>query len=255
MNDIDVLLHTIEAPDADPAADVRRGEQALRRRHRWQVGAAAVGVAAVGIVGFVAQGVSGAPGTSGSFAGLPHTASPRVRPAPHGCRGRCAAQAHSRLTAKQAQRRALHMMAAASTQLMLQTYRDVLAEHLDPRGTELRLAENQQGGGGTFGTKLDWRNGGMIEITVGRTWESASSFANLDGAGLTPTTFRGQPARVSTTGDDLVVSVRHDDGTIVSLVASTAFGNNGTSTASLGLTQRRLLEAAADPRLQLPPGV
>jgi hypothetical protein len=41
----------------------------------------------------------------------------------------------------------------------------------------------------------------------------------------------------------------------VSLFASTTFGNNGTSTPSLGLTQHQLLEAAADPRLQLPPGV
>jgi hypothetical protein len=69
---------------------------------------------------------------------------------------------------------------------------------------------------------------------------------------MSPTTFHGQPARVSTTGSDLVVSVRHDDGTVVMLIASTAFGNNGTSTPSLGLTRDQLLAAAADPRLTLP---
>jgi hypothetical protein len=58
---------------------------------------------------------------------------------------------------------------------------------------------------------------------------------------------------VSTKGDDVVVSVQHQDGTVVTLIASTSFGNNGTSTSSLGLTQHQLLAAAADPRLKLPP--
>ena len=146
-------------------------------------------------------------------------------------------------------------MSSDSTLAMLQTYHDVLAEHLDPTGTELRLAQNQQGGGGTFGTKLDWRNGGMLEITVGRSWGAGGSFGGLEPEQLAPITFRGQPARVSTAGTDLVVAVKHDDGIIVSLIASTSFGNNGTSTASLGLTQQQLLEAAADPRLVLPPGL
>ena len=57
---------------------------------------------------------------------------------------------------------------------------------------------------------------------------------------------------MSTRGDDLVVSAEHEDGTIVTLIASTAFGNNGTSTPALGLTQHQLLAAAADPRLTLP---
>jgi hypothetical protein len=71
---------------------------------------------------------------------------------------------------------------------------------------------------------------------------------------MTPTTYRGRPARVSSTGSDLVVSVRHDDGTVVTLIASTGFGNNGTSTGILDLTQDQLLAAAADPRLVMPSG-
>ena len=46
--------------------------------------------------------------------------------------------------------------------------------------------------------------------------------------------------------------VEHEDGTGVFLVASSEFGNNGTSIAATGLTAQQLLDAAADPRLVLP---
>jgi hypothetical protein len=69
---------------------------------------------------------------------------------------------------------------------------------------------------------------------------------------MTPTTYDGLAARVSTKGDDLVVSVQHQDGTVVTLIASTSFGNNGASTSALGLTRPELLAAAADRRLTLP---
>jgi hypothetical protein len=53
----------------------------------------------------------------------------------------------------------------------------------------------------------------------------------------------------------VVVSVQHEDGTVVTLIASAAFGNNGTTTSSVGLTRAQLLDAAADPALKLPPWV
>ena len=131
---------------------------------------------------------------------------------------------------------------------------DELAPQEKPHvGDLLRLAQNEQGGSGSYGTKLDWKGGGMLEIVVGRSWGAAGGFYLLENAHLTPTTYDGQPARVSTKGDDVVVSVQHQDGTVVTLIASTSFGNNGTSTSSLGLTQHQLLAAAADPRLKLPP--
>jgi hypothetical protein len=92
----------------------------------------------------------------------------------------------------------------------------------------------------------------MLEIVVGRTWSSAGGFYLLERAGMTPTMYDGHPARVSTKSDDLVVSVQHQDGTVVTLIASTSFGNNGTSTSALGLTRPELLAAAADRRLTLP---
>ena len=84
---------------------------------------------------------------------------------------------------------------------------------------------------------------------VGRRWGDILGFVNP--GPLDRTTFRGLEARTWTDGSELLVSVKHEDGTVVSLYASTSFGNNGTSTASLDLTTKQLLDAAADPRLRL----
>jgi len=252
MNEIDDLLRGIETPDVDVADDVARGEQALRRRHRWQISGAVASVAAVAAIAAALQGGLGTSGsTAPGYAEQPSVAATASTPAAvKAARQR----AHHRLlTVKQRMHQIRRQMEGLTSQKTVQRYHDVLAEHLDPTGTQLRLAQNEQGGGGSFGTKLDWRNGGMLEIVVGRGFAAAASFYDLSSAGMQDTTYGGHPARVSTSGSDLVVSARHDDGTVVTLIASTEFGNNGTSTNGLGLTQDQLLEAAADPRLQLPP--
>jgi hypothetical protein len=251
MNDFDDLLERIETPHVDVAADVARGERAVRRRHRWQATGAVASTAAAAVVVALLQGGHGAPGSSaagfadgsgGTSQQSPHhrVHHPRIGPPP------------ARI--QRIKNRVHHQLDSTGTQATLVTYRDVLAEHLDPGGDRLKYAQNQQGGTGVIGTKLDWNGGGMLEIVLGHEWAAAGGFYALDAAGMTPTTYRGQPARVSSTGDDLVVSVRHDDGTVVTLIASTGFGNNGTSTAALGLTQDQLLAAAADPRLVMPSG-
>jgi hypothetical protein len=252
MSELDDLLEILVVPPTDPAADVARGERRLRRRRRTQVAAVAVSVAAVATVGFVWHGSSGSPGAAGFADGSSASASPHngTQDRAH---DRARQRAHDRAQAARQQARMLARLARQSSADTLQTYHDVLAEHLDPNGDLLRLAQNEQGGSGTYGTKLDWKGGGMLEIVVGRSWGAAGGFYLLENAHLTPTTYDGQPARVSTKGDDVVVSVQHQDGTVVTLIASTSFGNNGTSTSSLGLTQHQLLAAAADPRLKLPP--
>ncbi|HET7430463.1 MAG TPA: hypothetical protein VFJ89_03070 [Nocardioides sp.] len=245
LQDLDELIDRIAPPVTDVRADVDRGARALRRRRGWQVGAAALSVAAVAAAG-VALNAATEPSGAGepSFAGRSTTSATPSRPV------------HPPRTHATRSRGIRHHLgtppANLNHDLTLREYHDVLAEHLDPNGDQLRLAQNEQGSGDSYGTKLDWRDGGMLEIVVGRSWAAAGGFYLLEGAGMSPTTFQGQPARVSTAGSDLVVSVRHDDGTVVTLIASTAFGNNGTSTASLGLTQQQLLGAAADPRLRLP---
>jgi hypothetical protein len=90
----------------------------------------------------------------------------------------------------------------------------------------------------------------MLQLMVGSRWDDIESFVGFTAKQDAP--FRGLEARTWTDGSDLLVSVKHRDGTVVSLYASTSFGNNGTSTASLGLTRKDLLAAAADPRLRLP---
>jgi hypothetical protein len=240
MNEIDDLLKRIETPSADVADDVARGTQALRRRHGWQVAAAALSVLTLAGAAFaVGNHTSGS--REAGLAGRSGAATASALPAQH--------TAHPK---KQAHGHRHEQMTGLSGMGALRHYRAVLADHLDPHGDRLAPPSNEQGGGGMLGTKLDWNHGGMLEIVVGRSWAAAGGFYLLEDAGMSPTTYDGHPARVSTTGDDTVVSVQHADGTVVTLIASTSFGNNGTSTSDTGLTQHQLLAAAADPRLTLP---
>jgi hypothetical protein len=251
VNELDDLIDRIQAPSADVAADVARGERALRRRHRWQGGAASLAVVAVTGVGVALSGAGGTP--QAGFATQPGQSAASRSTGTHTADQRHARAHHRRAAVlKQQTRRLQHQASVQYDSSVLRTYHDVLAEHLDPTGRLLRLAQNEQSGGGVIGTKLDWRDGGMLEIVVSHRWGAASGFYLLGDAGMRATTYDGHPARVSTTGDDLVVSVEHSDGTVVTLIASTGFGNNGTSTASLGLTQDQLLAAASDERLTLP---
>lgn len=252
MNDIDELLRMIHVPTTDVADDVRRGERALRRRHRWQVGAAATGVAAVGIAGFVMQGSTGTPGSAPTYAGQSRAANPHPRPAPSPqTRTVPRGVTHQPLTVKQRIRQLEAMDQDPATTATLRDWRDVLAEHLDPGGDRLRMAQNIGGGLGHLSTKLDWDQGGMLMICVSTSWRYSDWNAYPPGPGE-QITFRGHDARVLVDGTDLWVAVEHDDGEVVMLLASAEFGNNGTSIATTGLTVPQLLDAAADPRLVLP---
>jgi hypothetical protein len=248
MNDLDDLLDRIQTPHVDVNDDVARGERALRHRRRWQV--AAAGVSVVALVGAgVALSGHDADSKNAGFSDQPGATRTLTQ----------AAKPHHASKAERQHRAAKRDARAARRSLMgmgdmgaVNGYHDVLVQRLDPDGTLLATASNEQGGSHMLGSKFDWNHGGMLEIVVGRSWAAAGSFYLLENAGMTPTTYDGHPARVSTTGDDTVVSVQHDDGTVVTLIASTSFGNNGTSTAHTDLTQHELLAAAADPRLTLP---
>jgi len=75
---------------------------------------------------------------------------------------------------------------------------------------------------------------------------------NGDGACTEQAVVGASKALVLTSPGRISVAVFQDDGDIVALTADTSFGNNGTTTSSLGLTVDQLLAAAADPRLDLP---
>jgi len=251
MTEIDELLERIATPPTHVGEDVARGERALRRRRWWQVAAAALSVAALAGVGVAVTGSHGSTSSDPGFSEQPgsgQTSSSSPDTSRHD------AKEHRRFRADQrAKHRAEHSFLTSMG--TIRAYHDVLAEHLDPHGDLLAPPSNEQGGPQTLGSKLDWNHGGLLEIVVSTRWNAAAGFYLLENAGMSPTTYDGHEARVSTAGGDTVVSVRHGDGTVVTLIASTTFGNNGTSSSTSTLTRHRLLEAAADPRLALPPGL
>jgi hypothetical protein len=248
MNEISDLLERIEVPPVNLEADVARGRSALRRRHRLQVSGVMLSVAAVAAVGVLLQGAPWSPGASDpSYLGR----------TPQQVRSSASDSASSRPIHRppdegDEQLRLLqHQLTDPTSQQTLRHYRDVLAEHLDPAGGKLRLAQNEQGGTGHFGTKLDWDGGGMLMISVSTSWRTSDWNTYPPGPGRR-ITFRGHQARVLLDGSDVWVAVEHDDGHVVMLLASSSFGNNGTSISDTGLTAPQLLDAAADPRLELP---
>jgi len=270
MNEIDDLLERIETPPTDVSSDVARGERALRRRRRYQVSGAVASVVVAAATVAALQGAGGPGSADAGFAGQPGAASPTSSQAklrlakdqhardkvtasksPNAQSGR----AHHRLVeVKQRMRRLRSQPASSTAQNTLQSYHDILAAHLDPTGDKLRLAQNEQSGTGHFGTKLDWDGGGMLQISVSTSWHTSDWDAYLPAPGQR-ITFRGHPARVLVDGTDVWVAVEHSDGQVVMLFATPAFGNNGTSIPATGLTSRQLLDAAADPKLQLPPNL
>jgi hypothetical protein len=203
------------------------------------------------------QGSSGSPGATGGFAGrggtpTEHSASATNSPSSADKHQRVRQhQAKRSVTVEQRMRQLTQMDNAPATAATLQGYRDVLAEHLDPGGSRLQLAQNVGGGMGHLGTKLDWDHGGMLQISVSTSWHTSDWNAYPPGPGRT-ITFRGHEARTLTDGSDLYVAVEHENGQVVMLIASPSFGNNGTSIPTTGLTVPQLLAAAADPRLALP---
>jgi hypothetical protein len=257
MRDIDQLLLMIEVPTTDLADDVRRGERALRRRHRWQAGTVAASVAVISAAGVVVHGATGTPGSAPSYAGQSHAATPKPRPThtTHACAASCRTLQQQvtkkPLTVDERMRQLEQMDTDPGTLATLRDWRDVLAAHLDPGGDRLRMAQNIGGGIGHLSTKLDWDNGGMLEVGVATSWRYSDWNTDPPGPGE-KVTFRGHDARVLVDGGDLWVAVEHDDGEVVMLYASASFGNNGTSIAATGLTAPQLLDAAADPRLALP---
>jgi hypothetical protein len=252
MNEIQDLLERIDTPPLDLSADVARGERALRSQHRVQASAVAVAVLAVVAGGVALHGVGS--GTEAGYSGhgsiTPSTMSTPTTnhsdtPQPWAHRGLITA--HDRIRQLQQQSE------APRTQALLDGYRDVLDEYLAPLG-DVGPANGAWGRGKgmdhSLGTHIDWRHGGEIVVGVATAWP-ATEWPYYPGDG-TDITYHGQPARFLVDGEDLYVSVEHDNGQVVSVTAFAAYGNNHTSIPSTGLTVPDLLEVAADPRITLP---
>ncbi len=244
--DLEDLLTRIPAPAYDVRDDVARGQARLRSRN---VGLSAAGLVLTATVGtaLLFQGSwdgRSAPQFAGSSA-TPAAPTPSVEPP-------VASVSDGPTTTPDApdpspSGRPLPPANYEEAVPILRAWRDVLAEHL---GDQVRWAQNSQSGGEAVGSKYDWNGGGMLQLMVGTRWNDIAGFVGVTAEPREP--FRGLEARSWTDGSDLLVSVRHEDGTVVSLYATTSFGNNGTATDALRLTTEDLLDAAADRRLRLP---
>lgn len=241
MIDLDEQLQRLAAsvnpPATTPEADLARGLARLRHRNLGAAGAALATAAVIGTSVVLLSGGSGHPAPGTDFAGGP--SSPGV--------GRPTSSAGS--DPKDDANLPTDSRREAQ---VLRSYRDVLREDLDPAGTRIQTGPitNRQTAADALGTKLDWNGGGMLQVVVGSSLEGVQFFCDhgctqQSVAGASKALVLSSPGRIS-------VAVFQDDGDIVALTADTSFGNNGTSTAALGLTVDQLLTAAADPRLDLP---
>jgi|1185.fasta_scaffold25528_2 hypothetical protein len=148
----------------------------------------------------------------------------------------------------------------------LATYRDLVAEHLDPQ--QQHLQKEVTGGDintakgcvlDALGTKLGWTNAGedglgMVVVEVTTDWRTAQT--NLAHGGWHPASSLPAGAARAYVADyqgGTAVAVTRSDGTTVALDAARLFGNNSvTPVTSMDVTTDELLATAADPRFQLP---
>jgi metal-sulfur cluster biosynthetic enzyme len=147
---------------------------------------------------------------------------------------------------------------------VLQKYRDVLAEHLDPTGEHLEKAvSNMQGGdagsGRTIGTKLGWtvdgEDGlGMVQLAVGPGWDGVGLFCDDPGWTCEDVNHPGvKVARIATHDGARTYAAERSDGTVVAITLDSLFGNNSTIPVSgVDLGEKEVMAAAADPRLVVP---
>jgi hypothetical protein len=245
------LADSLELPATTPADDLARGRARRRHRNLGVAGAALTTAAVIGTSVVLLSGGGGASGAGPGFAGDASTPS-----AKDGVRTETKHDANrqAQLEALQ-EKEAVRLVEGRHVDDVLSGYRDILREDLDPAGTRIQAGPitNQQSGGDALGTKLDWNGGGMLQVAVGRSLEGVQFFC--DGACDRRSLAEASKALVRTSGGRISVAVFQDDGDIVALTADTSFGNNGTSTGSLGLTVEQLLAAAADPRFDLPDGL
>lgn len=252
------LAESVEVPDTGPEDDLARGRSRRRHRNFGTLGAALATTAAIGIGVLLVSGSTDRPGAGPGLAGDP--SAPAAADASAIAEAEAASRAADQLAeqAQAAQSRAeqLRRLGMTNTPQMnqiLSGYRDILREDLDPGGTRIQTSPitNRQGADQTLGTKLDWKGGGMLQIAVGRSLEGVQF--SCDNA-CTPGSVAGaSKALVLASPGRISVAVFQEDGDVVALTADTSFGNNGTSTRSLGLSVDQLLAAAADPRLEAPP--
>jgi hypothetical protein len=233
--DLEDRLRELAAAVPPPATpleqDLERGRSRLRRTRLLVTGGAAAGVAAIAL------------GVGLTNAALDARDSSPTGPATQGVEPatpRPKADVDDRTGAE-----------------LLQQYRNVLAEHIDPSGTHLqRKPGNLQSGGG-LGTKLGWtlpgQDGlGLVQIFAGKGWDGFVGASCGSGAECSETTVDGVTAQIVKWDGTTSVVVERADGT-VAISINALFGNNSlVPVEGMDIPIADLVRAAADERITQP---
>jgi hypothetical protein len=243
------LAGQVMPPDVPVADDLARGRAGVRRTRFTVAGAAVATAGALAGVALLAAPDSGPGGAT-----VPEPAAPST---PAYTEKVLTPVAPEDLPGYQPDNNAV-----------LQQWRDVLAEHLDPGGTHLeKKPSNEQAGGGesgstSLGTKLAWtvpgEDGmGMVQIAVHSARELAYWECAEPGWSCSDAHAPGDLTAELAEHDGIrEVLVEHADDHYVQLTVDTLFGNNSLVPVSgIDLTTPDLLAAAADPRLAFPADV
>lgn len=254
-------------PSADPTGDLRRGR---RRRTRTRL---AAGCGSAVVAASVAAVVAWPTGEEPAPVAADPLTTPTAAPATTATTATAsAAPATSRCFDPDDRGPARKGQIIAAAPDLLDLYRAILVEHLDPAERHLGpgRTNNQVGGSGaegcpsgqirltSYGTKLDWRvpgeSGlGMIQVEVSDPWDEAQARLAHDVWKPRAVDLPGvRSAEVAEYDGGVAVVVHRTDGLSVALDANTLFGNNSlTPVSGVDLSVRELVAAAADPRFTL----
>ena len=245
------LAARIDAPDVPVTDDLQRGR---RRQLRQRLVVAGAVVATVAVVG---SAVATTPDLLRTDSGpdlVDRTGTPP--PSPSGD-PTTSASASPAGTGWQARRDTLI------------EYSHVLAEHLDPQGGHLEVLtednQNEQIGGGeggivSLGAKLGWSNDGedglgMVQVSVSNGWRNSDWWCDGEGWTCRQLTADGR-VRIAEQDGARRVGVEHPDGEVVVITLDPLFGNNSLVPVSgMDISEKQLVRAASDPRLDLPEGL
>lgn len=154
----------------------------------------------------------------------------------------------------------------------LETYRGLLAGHLDPEGTHLPRQVSDVGTTNThrengklcisgLSSRLEWRDPGsggtgvvFVEVTdhlgAGEILSARQYAGELNWKDTDAKPPGVAKAEIGTGETGFAVVVTRTDGTMIGIAASPVFGNNSSTAVELGFTVEDLLKAAADPAIR-----
>lgn len=270
-NQLSAGLHRLTdtlTPSSDPAGDLRRGR---RRRTRTRL---AAGCGSALVAASVAAVVAWPTGEDPAPLATDPVTTPTASPATTATTATAsAAPATGRCIDPDDRGPAPNGRIIAAAPDLLDLYRAILVEHLDPAERHLGpgRTNNQVGSSGSdgcragqmrltsYGTKLDWRvpgeSGlGMIQVEVSDDpWDEAQTRLAHDGWKPRDVDLPGvRSAEVASYDGGVAVVVHRTDGLSVALDANTLFGNNSlTPVSGVDLSVAELVAAAADPRFTL----